>query len=241
MSSPQVYYICSHSGCDHVVPASAGKKLMLRHEARFREHKEHYESCKSSCLRCIDLVQTGEWTDAGGRDDFVCRHIGCGYYSSSPRPANRNQAVKRHETAFPIHYNHFEKCKGSCDLCRHLLDDGVWDPNAGKAWVSKGNNQVIARLTTKEQQNTELPSLASLQNRDDVILRTVKAEPKKAKKKKKKTKLMSHSAGSKPSSSTSSSSPHSHSHSPPATAPKPKKKTKNVQIVRLLLLLLRPR
>ncbi|KNC51545.1 uncharacterized protein AMSG_07445 [Thecamonas trahens ATCC 50062] len=174
------YYICSHHGCQHVVPIDLGERLMHRHEARFKEHAEHFAQHSETCLRCKSLVEAGEWSaTGGGRDDFMCRHLGCGYYSSSPRPANRKQAVERHEKAFPIHYHHFDTCRGQCDLCKNLLDSGTWQADAGEAWRTRDNNQVKARLTTKEQQNTETPTLASLRGRDDVIL--IRVKPKKPK------------------------------------------------------------
>lgn len=80
------YYICAHDGCGHMAPQSCGPRIMLKHEGRYQLHKEHYEQHGHNCKRCIELTENGEWGPHGGRDDYMCGHIGCGYYSSSPRP-----------------------------------------------------------------------------------------------------------------------------------------------------------
>ena len=142
---------------------------VLNHEGRLKLHEKHFEQClskgarmgsksgpASSCAACVTLLGSGEWsvTAAGvkGRDDFVCSHYGCDYYSISSRTSTRKQAVERHEEAFPIHGHHYMRhgqptSSVQCGACRSR----DWSKDA-EEWMSK-QLQLWRRLSTKEMAN----------------------------------------------------------------------------------------
>ncbi|KNC46630.1 uncharacterized protein AMSG_03067 [Thecamonas trahens ATCC 50062] len=146
--SPEVvYYECQHTGCGML---SLDPRQMAGHERRFGLHSQHVAECGGDCPRCRDLFEAEEWTIDGGRDDHICRHANCEYFSSSPRIANRKQAVERHEMAFPIHYMHFEECGGECEMCKSLIS-GPWQAERAN-WL-QNQTQLVRRLASKEAQN----------------------------------------------------------------------------------------
>lgn len=120
----QEYYVCEHLGCGLM---TTDARQMHQHQRRYQLHAYHFREHGSACPLCVELVASKEWTsEGGGRDDYLCRHIGCEYFSSSTRVANRKQAVERHEVAFPIHYNHFDQHGAECAMCRDMVVSAAW-------------------------------------------------------------------------------------------------------------------
>lgn len=137
-------YECPHENCDIVCPVNVGfdaKRWMHTHARRFKDHRCN----KDSCIVCKLLYVSGEWTKSGGFDSLRCSHIGCRYFSTAKRLANRKQAIKRHEEAFPIHKTHFAICGGTCATCVDLVARGVWTPDD----ITEVSEIVRKRIETK--------------------------------------------------------------------------------------------
>lgn len=168
-------YTCRHTGCGAI---GFDPKQVLNHEGRLGLHLDHFARESDGCPACEELVALGDWSAASmtGRDDFVCRHDACHYYSLSSRASTRRQAVMRHQVAFPIHCIHFETQHQECEFCASLESDTAGD-GASASWRAEAeawarqSAQLSRRLQTKELANVpclDAPSFAQI--RDPAVL-----------------------------------------------------------------------
>ncbi|MBB20807.1 MAG: hypothetical protein CMP20_15325 [Rickettsiales bacterium] len=116
-----------------------GERWIKLHARRFKEHPVEDPNCEDcinykpfphdhhTCMECLELIQTGEWTlEKGGYDSTECLHVGCNYFSTCPRRGNRNQAVERHQSSPHIHAMHIQMYGEECEMCKILFKSGEW-------------------------------------------------------------------------------------------------------------------
>jgi hypothetical protein len=156
MSFHEAPLCCLHIECGYICGNASN---MAMHMAEWNTHAHCTGFSDGACPGCTILCSFGVWrkgfTDFNNRDTFKCRHTNCGYYSTSRRPANQFQAVKRHERSY---YMHRDSCGDGdsaqpCSVCAQLAEtDKNWLKQE-RRWKAVGEDRMAFglkhRLRTK--------------------------------------------------------------------------------------------